>query len=127
MLYSFDYKEKEKIIFILDLIPEEFNNVIKDYIENNKNNKYLKALLKHYNVEKLNDENCEKLDKRRFNIYYKYKIKKYFENQFDTLIELINEQEEFNYFFPLILKKKKLKNKLKNYQLYLNMQKKKIL
>ena len=107
MLYSFDYKEKEKIIFILDLIPEEFNNVIKDYIENNKNNKYLKALLKHYNVEKLNDENCEKLDKRRFNIYYKYKIKKYFENQFDTLIELINEQEEFNYFFPLILKKKK--------------------
>ena len=58
---------------------------------------------------KLNDEIYEKIEKFNIKGYFNYRIKKYFDNQIDILVECINNQIEYEIFIIFFLREMKVK------------------
>ena len=109
ILFLINLEEISEIKFILELIPESFNKIAKRYITNNEI-KLLKKLIKEMNISiKLNDEIYEKIEKFNIKGYFNYRIKKYFDNQIDILVECINNQIEYEIFIIFFLREMKVK------------------
>ena len=109
LLFLINLEDTSDIKFILELIPKAFNKIAKKYIIN-KEIKQLKILIKEMNIStQLNDENCEEIEKFNLKGFFNYRIKKYFDNQIDTLIECVNNQIEYEIFILLFLREMKEK------------------
>ena len=109
ILFLINLEDKDEIKFILELIPESFNKIAKNYIVSKKT-KELKILIKEMNNSiKLNDENCEEIEKFNIKGLFYHRVKKYFDNQIDTLIECVNNQIEYEIFILIFLREMKEK------------------
>jgi hypothetical protein len=109
ILFLINLEDKDEIKFILELIPESFNKIAKNYIVSKKT-KELKILIKEMNNSiKLNDENCEEIEKFNIKGLFFHRVKKYFDNQIDTLIECVNNQIEYEIFILIFLREMKEK------------------
>ncbi len=115
ILNSLNFENISDIKLILELIPEEINQVINDYLDDH-NTKNLKQLIKLMKIEdKLNESQCSEIEKTNIRGFFYNRVGKFLDNQIDVLVELVNDQNEFDIFLPIVLKE--LKGEKKNEKL----------
>ena len=116
ILYSIDLENIGGVMFLLEYIPEELNNLAREYI-NKKKKHYLMKLIKKKkiknNLEKYNldDEIIQEINKSIIGPYYHHRIKTFPYNHIGILVEYVKNQIEFDIFFPLILNRIKRDSK----------------
>ena len=116
ILYSIDLENIGGVMFLLEYIPEELNNLAHEYI-NKKKKHYLMKLIKKKiiknNLEKYNldDEIIQEINKSFIGPFYYHRIKTFPYNHIGILVEYVKNQIEFDIFFSLILNRIKRDSK----------------
>ena len=104
LLYSIDPFDINSITFLLKYIPEEFDGIINRY-NFNTNKKVIKKLINKFNIkEKTDNAMIKKIEESNIVGFFIYKVKTYFVDHLDILIEHVTNQREFEVFFKIILR-----------------------
>ena len=105
LLYSIDPLDINSITFLLKYLPEEFDGIINRY-NFNANRKIIKKIIKKFNInEKTDNVVIKKMEESNIVGFFIYKVKTFFDDHLDILIEHVTNQREFEMFFKIILRK----------------------